>query len=64
MSRNIFRTCKVRVEAEGQPYDLSIKQDLFIWWEGGLEIGHKISGRSCLVCDYAPVTAAKLREKA
>jgi len=88
VSRNIFRTCKVGVEAGGQLYDLLIKQDLFKcvcvcvcvcvraracvrvcvrvrMHACMLEIGYTISaGRSCLICDRAPVTAAKLREKA
>jgi len=63
VSRNIFRTCKADIEAGGQPYDLSIKQDLFNCGRG---VGNQTqnSGRSCLIRDNAPVTAAKLREKA
>jgi len=47
VSRNIFRICKVGIEA-GQLYDLSIKQDLFHLkvggGGGGGERGTKILG--------------------
>jgi len=65
VSRNIFRMCKIGIETGGQLCDISIKQDVFHLGGGrGLEIRHKIAGRSCLICGHAPVTAAKLREKA
>ena len=67
VSRNIFRICKVGIEA-GQLYDLSIKQDLFhLKVGGGGVVGNGSQNFWQImfdICDHAAVTAAKLREKA